>query len=466
MFKKGLTPELRTLLTPQIYSDFNTLMNMAILTERAKAEENKENKRKFMEHKAQQHERSQRQRSFGHNISRFQAPMQYRTQSQATCSQGPRTQFKPYNNQNAMKPPQSNTSQVTANNNNNNSRVCFNYRETGHFIANCPYAEKPTASAFSNSVNGPRPLVSGANRVPVRSNNNFGNNNNQQMRQPQQSYRRVHFNHISTQEAQEAQGLVLGEFLVSSVLATILFDSRASHSFISSSFVEKHNIPTVLLKAPLLTRTPGGDIKCQLGCSRVRIILSGVEFLADLVVLESKGIYVILGMDWLSQHHSLISCADKVVHLTNPGGVQVTCHTRGHRPDIMVFSMEAKSIEDVPVAREYPDVFLEELPRMPPDRDIEFVIDFISGTSPIAKRPYRMAAPELAELKKQLRELQQSGFIRPSSSPWGAPVLFVEKKDKSLRMRVDYRSLNEVTIKNKYPLPRIDDLFDQLKGAK
>jgi hypothetical protein len=113
--------------------------------------------------------------------------MQYRTQSQATGSQGPRTQFKPYNNQNTMKPPQSYTSQVTANN--NNSRVCFNCRETGHFIANCPYANKLTASAYSNSVNGPRPLVSGANRMPVRSNNNFGNDtSNRQMRQPQQSY--------------------------------------------------------------------------------------------------------------------------------------------------------------------------------------------------------------------------------------------------------------------------------------
>jgi hypothetical protein len=283
MFKKGLTLELRTLLTPQIYPDFNTLMNMAILIERAKAEEKKENKHKFMEHKAQQQECSQRYRSFGYPMSRFQAPMQYTTQSQATGSQGPRTQFKPYNNQNTMKPPQSNTSQVIANNNNNNSRVCFTCRETGHFIANCPYAKKPTASAFSNTVNGPRPLVSGANRMPVRSNNNFGNNNNnQQMRQPQQSYGRARVNHINAQEAQEAQGVVLGEFLVSSVLATILFDSGASHSFISSSFVEKHSIPTVLLKAPLLTRTPGGDIKCQLGCPRVRIILSGVEFLEDL----------------------------------------------------------------------------------------------------------------------------------------------------------------------------------------
>jgi hypothetical protein len=128
--------------------------------------------------------------------------------------------------------------------------------------------------------------------------------------------------------------------------------------------------------------------------------------------------------------------------------------------------MEAKSLEEVPVVNEYLDVFPEELPGMPPDRDIEFVIDLVPETSPIAKRPYRMAASELAELKKQLEELQQSGFIRPSLSPWGAPVLFVKKKDGSMRMCVDYRALNEVTIKNKYPLPRIDDLFDQLKGAK
>jgi hypothetical protein len=121
---------------------------------------------------------------------------------------------------------------------------------------------------------------------------------------------------------------VLGEYLVNSALATVLFDSGASHSFISSCFVEKHKIPTVLLKTPLLTRMPGGDIKCQLGCPRVRIKLSGVEFLADLVVLKSRGIDVILGMDWLSRHNGLIGCTDKVVHLTNPEGVQVICHTR------------------------------------------------------------------------------------------------------------------------------------------
>jgi hypothetical protein len=114
-----------------------------------------------------------------------------------------------------MKAPQSNASQVIAS---NNARACFNCRETGHFIANCPYANnKPAASAFSNSVNEPRPALSGANRVPIRS-NNIGNNN-------QQSFGRARVNHINTQEAQDTQGVVLGEFLVSSVLATILFDS-------------------------------------------------------------------------------------------------------------------------------------------------------------------------------------------------------------------------------------------------
>jgi hypothetical protein len=103
---------------------------------------------------------------------------------------------------------------------------------------------------------------------------------------------------------------------------------------------------------------------------------------------------------------------------------------------------------------------------MPPDREVEFIIDLLPDTAPISKRPYRMSVEELKELKKQLTELQEAGYIRPSSSPWGAPVLFVQKKDGSQRMCVDYRSLIDVTIKNKYPLPRIEDLFDQMRGAR
>jgi hypothetical protein len=119
----------------------------------------------------------------------------------------------------------------------------------------------------------------------------------------------------------------------------------------------------------------------------------------------------------------------------------------------------------VPVVNEFPDVFPEELPGMPPDRDIKFVIELKRGTAPIYKTPFRMTTPELAEVKEHIKELLEKGFICPSSSQWGAPVIFVPKKDGTQRLCVDYRALNEATIKNKYPLPRIDDLFDQLHSA-
>jgi hypothetical protein len=123
-------------------------------------------------------------------------------------------------------------------------------------------------------------------------------------------------------------------------------------------------------------------------------------------------------------------------------------------------------LKKIPVVCEYADVFPDELPGMPPDQDIEFAIELQPVTAPISKRPYRMPPAELAELKKQLQELLDKGFIRPSTSPWGCPALFVKKKDESLMLCIDYRPLNAVTIKNKYPLPRIDVLFDQLVGAK
>ena len=122
-------------------------------------------------------------------------------------------------------------------------------------------------------------------------------------------------------------------------------------------------------------------------------------------------------------------------------------------------------LEDIFVVREFLDVFLEDLSGLPPDREIEFSIDLLPGSSPISKAPYRMALVELRELKAQLQELLDKGFIRPSVSPCGAPVLFVKKMDGSMQLCIDYKELNKVTVRNKYPLPRIDDLFDQLLGA-
>ncbi|GJU21126.1 putative nucleotidyltransferase, ribonuclease H [Tanacetum coccineum] len=124
-----------------------------------------------------------------------------------------------------------------------------------------------------------------------------------------------------------------------------------------------------------------------------------------------------------------------------------------------------KRLEDVLVIQDFPEVFPDELPRLPPPRQVEFRIDIIPGVAPVAHAPYRLAPSEMKELSKQLQELSEKGFIRPSSSPWGAPVLFVKKKDGSFRMCIDYRELNKLTIKNRYPLPRIDDLFDQLQGS-
>jgi hypothetical protein len=126
---------------------------------------------------------------------------------------------------------------------------------------------------------------------------------------------------------------------------------------------------------------------------------------------------------------------------------------------------ESNPIEAIRIVSEIPDVFPEELPGMPPERKVEFAIELIPGTTPISKRAYRVSGPELVELKKQIYELLEKGYIRPSTSPWAAPILFVEKKDGTKRMCIDYRALNEVTVKNKYPLPRIEDLFDQLRGA-
>jgi hypothetical protein len=202
-------------------------------------------------------------------------------------------------------------------------------------------------------------------------------------------------------------------------------------------------------------------------CLGVSFKIVGREFCANFIVLESKGIDIILGMGWLSKVDAVIQCAKRSVILTSLEGERFKfVATLQSAADCAVSQLKVGSIEDIRVVCEYPDVFPDDLPGMPPERDIEFITDLLPGTAPIAKRPYRMSVGELEELKKQLKELLGKGYIRSSSSPWGAQVIFVEKKDGTQRMCVDYRALNEVTIKNKYPLPRIEDLFDQLKGAK
>jgi len=192
------------------------------------------------------------------------------------------------------------------------------------------------------------------------------------------------------------------------------------------------------------------------------------HFLASPVVLGNSDIDLILGMDWLSQHDAHIDCANKEVKITHPDEDVIIFASRDNT--IRLFSLndkgEINAISQIPVVNEYQDVFPEELPGMPPHRQVEFVIELKPGTEQACRRPYKLSPGELKELKKQLDEQERLGLIRPSTSPWGCGVLFVKKKDGTERLCVDYRPLNKKTIKNKYPLPNINELFEQLKGAK
>ena len=205
------------------------------------------------------------------------------------------------------------------------------------------------------------------------------------------------------------------------------------------------------------------------------MVICGREFRAYLIVIGNSGFDVVLGMDWLGDSHATIDCRKRKVVFSIPCHPEFEFHAGErslgpvvYRERLTARSLEARTAEigDVSlIVKEFPDVFPEELPGLPPTCDVEFCIEVLPGTAPISRAPYRMAPVELADLKDQVQELLDKGLVRPSSSPWGAPVLLVKKKDGSRRLCIDYRELNSVTIKNRYPLPRIDDLFDQLGGA-
>jgi hypothetical protein len=185
----------------------------------------------------------------------------------------------------------------------------------------------------------------------------------------------------------------------------------------------------------------------------VSITIRGVDFPSNHILLDSKSIDNILGMDWLSKYDRVIQCAKKAVRLTKKDGNTIKFVATVQADQASTLSqMKVTGLDEILVVQEYPDVFPEELTGMPQDHNIEFLIELLPGTPPISMRPYRMPINELVELKQQLAELQAKGFIRHSSSPWGTPMLFVEK-DGTQWLCVDCQSLNVVTIKNNYRLP-------------
>jgi hypothetical protein len=176
---------------------------------------------------------------------------------------------------------------------------------------------------------------------------------------------------------------------------------------------------------------------------------------------------VLLGMDWMTRHRVSFDISSRAVEIDSPDHETTILYLpQWECNNSCAYAVEGIKLKDIPILCEYPDIFPDDLPGMPPNRDIKFVIELQPGTAPISKRSYRMPRNELVELKIQIQDLLDKGFIHSSASPWGCPALFMKKKDNSLRLCVDYRPLNAVTIKNKYPLPRIDILFDQLAGAR
>jgi hypothetical protein len=270
----------------------------------------------------------------------------------------------------------------------------------------------------------------------------------------------------------------------------LLIDSRASHSYVDPRVVEslclsrrKHEKSWLV---QLATGTKRKVTELVKSCS---VDMKGLGTKDKLNIMPLGSYKCLIGMDWLNQHHALMDFRNKRFTCFDEEGNRKTvqgipramavreisamqlkkCYRKGCQLFAAPVGEASKDVvskmEDHEVLKEFKDIF-QEVPGLPPKRDIDISINFIPGAAPVSKAPYRMSTPELKELQLQLEEILKKGYIHPSVSTWGAPILLVKKKDGMLRLCIDFQQLNKVTLKNKYPLPRIDDLFDQLKDAK
>eukprot|EP00253_Pinus_taeda_P008401 PITA_08401 len=241
----------------------------------------------------------------------------------------------------------------------------------------------------------------------------------------------------------------------------ILIEPGATLSYVSPKVVECCNLQPVKFKNPWLVQlATGAKRRVTAKINDCSFTIAGQPVMVDLNVLPLGSYDILIGMDWLERHWSLVDCKTKIIYYKDQHGARK--EMQGIKRPVQE---KIATLDAIPIIQEFADVFPEEIPGLPPKRNIDFTIELVPGAALVSRAPYRMSVPELTELKMQLQELLDKNYIRPNVSPWGAPVLFVKKKYGTLRMCIDYRELNKLTIKNKYPLPRIDELFDQVKGA-
>ncbi|GJR12274.1 putative reverse transcriptase domain-containing protein [Tanacetum coccineum] len=296
-------------------------------------------------------------------------------------------------------------------------RACYECGSTDHVRSTCPRLNR-------------------AQRPEENRPNQVASNNEGQGRGNQGNQARGRAFMLGAEEARQDPNIVTSTFTLNNHFATTLYDFGADYSFVSTTFIPLLGIEPSELYFKYEIEIASGQLveidKVIKGC---KLEIEVHVFDIDLIPFGHGSFDVIVGMDWLSNYKAEIICHKKVVRIPLPDD-------------------------------KIPDDSLNDLSGLPPLWEIEFQIELIPGSIPIAKSPYRLAPSELEELSGQLKELQDKGFIRPSLSPWGAPVLFVKKKDGSFRMCIDYRELNKLTVQNHYLLPRIDDLFDQLQGSQ
>jgi hypothetical protein len=236
-------------------------------------------------------------------------------------------------------------------------------------------------------------------------------------------------NFTTMSDIPEGASVLTGTFSINDTPVKILFDLGATHSFISEKLLGKMGLKGSHTNSAYKIITLGGQITSSILICGVCLGLGSKIFPTNLIAISLAGMDVILGMDWMTQHKVVLDISDRVVEINSP----MVGHTTLYLPfkdstDSCAYVTIISSLDEIPVVCEYPDVFPDELPGMPPDRDVEFVIELQPGTAPISKRPYCMPPKELAELKNQLQELLDKGYIRPSSSSWGCPALFVKRK--------------------------------------
>ncbi|GJX39699.1 putative reverse transcriptase domain-containing protein [Tanacetum coccineum] len=336
-------------------------------------------------------------------------------------------------------------------------RTCFNCNRPGHLAKDCRgvprnvnpvNARNPTVRACyecgsTDHVRSACPRLNRAQGPEENRPNQVAANNGGQGRGNQGNQARGRAFMLGAEEARQDPNIVTGTFTLNNHFATTLFDSGADYSFVSTTFIPLLGIEPSDLGFRYEIEIASGQLveidKVIKGC---KLEIEGHVFDIDLIPFRDGNFDMINRMDWLSNHKAKIICLEKVVRIPLPDGKVL--RVLGERPKEKArLLMSAKAS----------------------DKKQKEILVLIPGAVPIAKYPYRLAPSELEELSGQLKELQDKGFIQPSSSPWGAPILFVKKKDGSFRMCIDYRELNKLTVKNRYLLPRIDDLFDQLQGS-